>query len=155
MKIKSLLLKALIFSITLLLFSVSCAGNNDINVKEITKVDVEPIEEIPVARRVLTFKEENGLELKVSHMKEVSFGFLHTGLYNPEEIDHGMQSLAFRTFGKTQTVENIFVSPKNFFWSASGKWKDINVKDSYLTFSKEEMIFTNNGVITEKEQSFS
>lgn len=149
MRIRDLLLKPIIILITILFLSVSCAGNNNIHVKEITEIEVEPIEdspkseipekELPIEKNYLKFKEENGLELKVSYMEDVSFGYIHTGLYSPEghvvieteEIEHGIQTLAFRTFGKTHTVENIFVSPINFFWSATEKYVVIHNIDFY------------------------
>jgi len=77
LKIRSLLIKAIILPITLLFLSESYA-------------------------------EDNGLELKVSEMEDIPFGFVHTGKYSPEgnvlivteEIDHGIKTLAFRTFKK-------------------------------------------------------
>jgi len=138
-KKRSLLLKTLVKLIPLLLLSVSCAGNNEIIVKEISTMEVEPIVELPVEKSVLNFNEENGLELNVSDMEDIAFGFVHTGIYSPEgnvvivteEMDHGIQTLGFRTFAKTHTVENIFVSPINFFWSASEKYVVIHNIDFY------------------------
>ncbi len=86
-----------------------------------------------------SYAAENGLELKISEMEDISFGFVHTGMYSPEgnvlivteEIDHGIHTLAFRTFAKTHTVENALVSPENFFWSASEKYVVIHNIDFY------------------------
>jgi len=108
LKIRSLLIKAIILPITLLFLSESYA-------------------------------EDNGLELKVSEMEDIPFGFVHTGKYSPEgnvlivteEIDHGIKTLAFRTFKKKHIVENAFVSPENFFWSASEKYVVIHNIDFY------------------------
>lgn len=142
MKKRSLLLTTIFIPITFLFLSESFAGNNDIHdngiIEESFKTDI-PEKKLPFTRNVLSFKEENGLELKASYMEDVSFGFVHTGLYSPEgnvvivteDIDHGIQTLAFRTFTETHTVENIFVSPKNFFWSASEKYVVIHNIDFY------------------------
>lgn len=149
MRIRELILKPIIILITILFLSVSCAGNKNLHDKEITNIEVEPIEdfprseipekELPIEKSHLNFKKENGLELKVSNMEDISFGYLHTGLYSPEghvvleneEIDHGIQTLALRTFGEILTFENLFVSPKNFFWSASEKYVVIHNIDLY------------------------
>lgn len=124
---------------TSILIIVSCAGSPSME-ESGNPVDDQPHEEDAVNdKELLVFKNEAGLELEVSEMDEVAFGFVHKGKVSPdgdvwlitEEIDHGYQKLAFRTYFKTHMVDDISVSPESFSWSPTGKYVVIHNIDYY------------------------
>ena len=135
--------------ITSLSILISCAGtpsiieqeNHDtgaIQNEELTEVLISR-EQPQIDNKELIFRAENGLELDISEMEDIAFGFVHTGMYSPEgdvqlitkDLDHGLHSLAFRTNLKTHSVKDIFVSPKSYSWSSSGKYVVIHNIDYY------------------------
>jgi len=118
--------------ITLLSILISCAGTPSIIEQEDHATGAlqneEPSEVLisqekpQIENKELIFKAENGLELDVSEMEDIAFGFVHTGMFSPEgdvqlitkDLDHGLYSLAFNTYFKTHSVDDIVVSPKSY-----------------------------------------
>lgn len=116
---------------TLLSILISCSG---LSSKVLFSLETSQIE-----RKDFIFKKDNGLELHVSEMEDIAFGFVHTGTFSPEgdvqiiieELDHGLYTLAFRTNLNTHKVDNISVSPKSYTWSSTGKYVVIHNVDYY------------------------
>ncbi|MGL1894206.1 MAG: hypothetical protein OCD02_21430 [Spirochaetaceae bacterium] len=87
----------------------------------------------------LIFKNETGLELNVSQMEDIAFGFVHTGEFSPdyevqikaEEIEFNSFILTIKTQSKTYSIESLSVSPISFSWSSSGRYVVIHNIDYY------------------------
>jgi hypothetical protein len=147
--------------ITLLSILISCAGIPSIKEQEdhaAGALQNEESSEVLISQEKLQienkkniFKAENGLELNVSEMEDIAFGFVHTGKFSPDgdvqliikKIDHGLSSLAFRTYFKTHSVDDIVVSPRSYAWSSSGKYVVIHNVDYYADDGSTGIIILN------------
>ncbi len=78
----------------LLAFLVSCAGTQDTRVNNIAASGVEENEpesevsllqdELPPEKYELNFKNDNGLEVHISTMEDIAFGYVYSDRYSPD-----------------------------------------------------------------------